>query len=79
MTELDLPDYGGLELVRQIRESYASSPARIVLLSQKLDRRTVEKGLNFGVNGYLEKAAMPISSIAVAIIAHMAEEANIKI
>jgi len=78
VTELDLPDYGGLELVRQIRESHALSPAHILVLTQNFNRPMVEKGLNYGVNGYLEKGALPLSSIA-AVIARMARESNINI
>lgn len=67
VTEFNLPDYPGLEFIRQIR-GLPGSAVKILVLSRDPNRRSLEQGLDLGVSSYIEKGSMPLPEIAASII-----------
>lgn len=55
VTDINMPDINGLELVRFIRQSAAHSRVPIVLISTQSSERDRERGLTLGANAYLVK------------------------
>jgi two-component system chemotaxis response regulator CheY len=55
VTDINMPDVNGLELVRFIRQSPAHSRVPIVLISTQSSERDRERGLRLGANAYLVK------------------------
>lgn len=60
LTELNLPNVGGLELTRFIRTSHAISHTPIVVLSAAADSDTRIRCLEQGVDGYVAKPFNPL-------------------
>jgi len=67
VTELDLPDMDGIDLVKTIRLRRELSSLPIVVLSKRQDRSSVENCLNCGVNSYLNKFQSSDRDIALVI------------
>lgn len=59
ITDINMPDIHGLELIRFIRENqrYASTP--LIIVSTESSRRDRERGLALGANAYLVKPFTP--------------------
>jgi two-component system, chemotaxis family, chemotaxis protein CheY len=55
VTDINMPDVNGLELVRFIRQSPAHRAVPIVLISTQSSDRDRERGLGLGANAYLVK------------------------
>jgi two-component system chemotaxis response regulator CheY len=55
VTDINMPDINGLELVRFIRQSPAHSRVPIVLISTQSSEKDRERGLGLGANAYLVK------------------------
>ncbi|SNC62984.1 HDOD domain-containing protein [Marinobacter sp. es.048] len=53
ITDWNLPDGSGLDLVKQVRNTDAEVP--IVMVSGRSDRDSVLKAAHFGINGYMTK------------------------
>lgn len=64
ITDIQLPDFDGLEAVKRIRESKADSKIPIVALSSHAMIGDKEKILNAGCTGYIEKPINPETFIA---------------
>lgn len=73
VTDINMPDINGLELVRFIRQSPAHSRVPIVLISTQSSERDRERGLGLGANAYLVKpfAAEDLQREAVQQIANV--------
>jgi two-component system chemotaxis response regulator CheY len=71
VTDINMPDVNGLELVRFIRQSPAHHNVPIVLISTQSSERDRERGLGLGANAYLVKpfAAEDLQREAVQQIA----------
>lgn len=55
VTDINMPDVNGLELVRFIRQSPVHGSVPIVLISTQSSERDRERGLGLGANDYLVK------------------------
>ncbi len=60
LTELNLPNLGGLELTKLIRMSRSMSHTPVVILSSALDSDTRIQCLEQGVDGYIAKPFNPL-------------------
>jgi two-component system chemotaxis response regulator CheY len=59
ITDINMPDINGLELVRFIRQSERHRTIPIVLISTRSSERDRERGLTLGANAYLAKPFTP--------------------
>ncbi|HMJ12873.1 MAG TPA: response regulator [Polyangiaceae bacterium] len=59
ITDINMPDINGLELVRFIRKSEAHRATPVLLISTQSSERDRERGLSLGANGYLAKPFSP--------------------
>lgn len=59
LTDLNMPDMGGLELITYIREEHRDKTLPIVVITSKGEEEERDKGLALGANAYLLK---PIST-----------------
>jgi two-component system chemotaxis response regulator CheY len=55
VTDINMPDINGLELVRFIRHSPAYANVPVVLISTQSSEKDRERGLRLGANAYLVK------------------------
>ena len=55
ITDINMPDINGLELVQFIRRSEQHKSIPILLISTQSGERDRERGLSLGANGYLAK------------------------
>jgi two-component system, chemotaxis family, chemotaxis protein CheY len=71
VTDINMPDVNGLELVRFIRQSPVHGAVPIVLISTQSSERDRERGLGLGANAYLVKpfAAEDLAREAIQQIA----------
>lgn len=53
-----MPDLNGIELCRQLRAHNATSHTPIIFLSAKVDRKSVNAGLDAGGDDYLPKTSL---------------------
>jgi two-component system chemotaxis response regulator CheY len=59
ITDINMPDINGLELVQFIRKSEQHKSTPILLISTQSSERDCERGLSLGANGYLTKPFTP--------------------
>lgn len=59
ITDINMPDINGLELVQFIRKSERHRETPILLISTQSSERDRERGLSLGANGYLAKPFSP--------------------
>jgi two-component system, chemotaxis family, chemotaxis protein CheY len=59
ITDINMPDINGLELVQFIRKSGQHKSTPILLISTLSSERDCERGLSLGANGYLTKPFTP--------------------
>jgi len=59
ITDINMPDINGLELVQFIRNSEQHRMIPILLISTRSSERDRERGLSLGANGYLTKPFTP--------------------
>jgi two-component system chemotaxis response regulator CheY len=59
ITDINMPDINGLELVQFIRKSEQHKATPILLISTRSSERDCERGLSLGANGYLTKPFTP--------------------
>ena len=59
ITDINMPDINGLELVQFIRKSEQHKSTPILLISTLSSERDCERGLSLGANGYLTKPFTP--------------------
>jgi len=59
ITDINMPDINGLELVQFIRKSEQHKTTPILLISTLSSERDCERGLSLGANGYLTKPFTP--------------------
>ena len=59
ITDVNMPDINGLELVQFIRKSEQHKATPILLISTLSSERDCERGLSLGANGYLTKPFTP--------------------
>ncbi len=55
ITDLNMPNVDGFELVRTIRQNAAYSSLPIIILSSLADANNIQQGLAMGANSYLIK------------------------
>ena len=59
ITDINMPDINGLELVQFIRQSERHKSVPVVLISTRSSERDRERGLALGANAYLAKPFSP--------------------
>ena len=59
ITDINMPDINGLELVQFIRKSERHRETPILLISTQSSERDRERGLSLGANAYLAKPFTP--------------------
>jgi two-component system chemotaxis response regulator CheY len=59
ITDINMPDINGLELVSFMRKSEAHRATPVLLISTQSSERDRERGLSLGANGYLTKPFTP--------------------
>lgn len=59
ITDINMPDINGLELVQFIRQSERHRSIPIVLISTRSSERDRDRGLTLGANAYLSKPFTP--------------------
>ena len=55
ITELLLPFYTGLEIIRYVNQAGRKQPPRKVVLTQITHEQTVQKAFNLGIDDYITK------------------------
>jgi two-component system chemotaxis response regulator CheY len=55
ITDLNMPNVDGFELIKSIRSSPEFHDIPIIILSSSSGKDEIEKGLNYGANSYLIK------------------------
>ena len=61
ITDINMPDINGLELVRFIRKSDQHKNTRVLLISTQSSEKDRERGLSLGADAYLAKPFSPES------------------
>lgn len=59
ITDINMPDINGLELVRFIRQSEQHNKTPVILISTRSSDRDKQRGLALGANAYLAKPFTP--------------------
>lgn len=59
ITDINMPDINGLELVRFMRKSEVYRLTPVLLISTQSSERDRDRGLSLGANGYLAKPFSP--------------------
>ena len=66
VTDINMPDINGLELVRFIRESERHAHTPLILISTDNRPADVERGMRLGADAYLTKPFAPEALLEVA-------------
>jgi two-component system chemotaxis response regulator CheY len=66
VTDINMPDINGLELVRFIRESERHAGTPLILISTDNRPADVERGMRLGADAYLAKPFAPEALLEVA-------------
>src|SRR5688572_4692980 len=67
ITDINMPDINGLELVQFMRKSEAHKNTPILLISTQSSEKDRQRGLRLGANGYLAKPFSPASLVQAAL------------
>ncbi len=59
ITDINMPDINGLELIRFIRENESYKETPLIIVSTESSQRDRERGLALGANAYLVKPFTP--------------------
>ena len=59
ITDINMPDINGLELIRFVRESEHHRGVAVMIISTQSSERDTERGLALGANGFLPKPFTP--------------------
>src|SRR5450631_622683 len=59
ITDINMPDINGLELIHFIRKSEHHRTTPLVIISTQTTERDVERGLSLGANAYVPKPFTP--------------------
>ena len=66
ITDINMPDINGLELIRFIRESPAHARTPLVIISTDSGERDRERGISLGADAYLVKPFAPDALVDLA-------------
>ena len=72
ITDINMPDINGLELVQFMRKSDAHKTTPILLISTQSSEKDRQRGLRLGANGYLAKPFSP-AALVQAALKHLGE------
>ena len=61
ITDINMPDINGLELIRFIRENERYKQTPLIIVSTESSQRDRERGLALGANAYLVKPFTPVA------------------
>lgn len=65
ITDINMPDINGLELIRFIRNSAQHKQTPLIIISTEGKERDRDKGLGLGANAYLVKPFTPEALVAL--------------
>jgi two-component system, chemotaxis family, chemotaxis protein CheY len=60
ITDINMPDIHGLELIQFMRKSAAHAGTPILIISTQASARDVERALGLGANRFLKKPFLPV-------------------
>src|SRR5215467_3604735 len=66
ITDINMPDINGLELIRFVRESPVHSKVPLVIISTDKTERDRDRGIRLGADAYLAKPFAPEALLDVA-------------
>lgn len=72
ITDINMPDINGLELIRFVRSSEHHKQIAVMIISTQASNRDRERGLQLGANGFLPKPFTPAAlreAVAVSLAA----------
>ena len=74
ITDINMPDINGLELISFIRKSESHKATPVLIISTQSSERDRARGLSLGANGYLIKPFSPggVADRGLAFLAHVA-------
>ena len=67
ITDINMPDINGLELIKFIRDSQAHATTPLLIISTDANERDRERGLKLGANAYLVKPFLPELLVETAL------------
>ena len=70
ITDINMPDINGLELVQFMRKSELHRATPILLISTQSSERDRQRGLRLGANGYLAKP-FPAKALIDEVLRHL--------
>lgn len=59
ITDINMPDINGLELVSFVRKSANNQETPVIIVSSEASSRDMERGLSLGANAYITKPFIP--------------------
>lgn len=59
ITDINMPDINGLELIRFVRQSESYGKLAVLIISTQAAQRDVARGLSLGADGFLPKPFTP--------------------
>jgi two-component system chemotaxis response regulator CheY len=75
ITDINMPDINGLELVRFMRQHSQHRSTPVLLISTQTSDRDQRRGLAVGANGYLAKPFSP-ESLREVVVRHLSGQAS---
>jgi len=69
ITDINMPDINGLELIRFVRASERHGKVPIIIISTQASERDRERAAELGADGFLPKPFMP-QQLVDAVVAH---------
>jgi two-component system, chemotaxis family, chemotaxis protein CheY len=66
LTDINMPDIHGLELLRFVRQDSRTSATPVVVISTEASDRDIQRGLALGASGYLVKPFAPERLLEIA-------------
>ncbi len=59
ITNLNMPNFDGYQLIRSIRKDYMNEEVPIIILTSEDDPKSVQMGYDVGANSYIMKPFVP--------------------
>jgi CheY-like chemotaxis protein len=63
LLDLEMPNMGGMEVLKRIRKADATAHLPVVILSVETDRSRVAEAILLGISGYISKSKFSLSEM----------------